>query len=719
MRRLLVRLLYFVQHNFRVITMTSAVVCVVSAWSAVVVLEHGMARESGSASGVLGFLQRVAHDGYRVAGTLVLEGPQIRDDEQGYDPSNEQLGRHLLFLARASALVFNLSLAVAIFLAVSKRWQESLERSHFRASSCRTPYAVCFGLGKLNMQVVHDLRSDDEETRRRVGTKRNVIVVESDPTNPWLDEASSLGALVIVGDVTSPEIRKRAGLDAAGDLIIACGDDARNIDLARDVIQAHRTGEIERRAEMKKAPAPYGHLQCRVHVGEQDLSELLAEHDLFECQLDPVDLHTFSSWNNAAFDLLLNRDHGLATAHAPASHEIPWYGIFGFERAGQVIALEIARLAHFPCARRPRMTIHDHGIDDLRRGFLARYPGFAPDDDIDLEEHAARPDPDKDLWSHRGYRASSAWRTPAGDGVEYVCTAEFRGMNSRAESPDDVARLHRLMTSDGDAPVKPALIVCFADERKNVRSALRLQSRLLGIVGADDPLCVPIYVYVPTEEGLGRMLREATRHPRFPIIPFGLASDMAGYDVITHPVREDVARIIHLSYLETLDGDRSVRTDAERRKLAERAWECMTPAEKAQNYTAAAHALVKLACLGYRYRPASPGESAPPLDVRDLERLAPVEHNRWMAERLVLGWRFGPYPEGYDALDEDGKRAARAVMSTRRLRGSLVPWDALSDEEKDKDRSQVNRLQSDLELAGQVIESIPASASSVCGGSSR
>jgi len=719
MRRLLVRLLHVVQHNFRVITITSAVLCVVSAWSAIVILEHGMPRESGSASGFLGFVQRIASDGYRVAGTLVLEGPQIRDDERGYDPDHEELGRHLLFVARTAALVFNLSLAVAIVLAVSRRWQESLERSHFRASSRRTPYVVCFGLGRLNMQVVHDLRSDDEETRRRVGPKRNVIVVESDPANPWLDEASTLGALVIVGDVTSPEIRERAGLDAAGDLIIACGDDALNIDIARDVIQAHRTGEIERRREMKRAPAPYGHLQCRVHVGEQELSELLAEHDLFECQLDPVDLHTFSSWNNAALDLLLNPAHGLATVHVPASHEIPWYGIFGFERAGQVIALEIARLAHFPCARRPRMTIHDHGIDDLKRGFLARHPGFAPDEAIDLEEHAARPDPDKDRWSHRGYRVNSAWSAPTGEGVEYVCTAEFREMNSRAESPDDVARLLRLMRTDGDEPVKPALIVCFADERKNVRSALRLQSRLLGLTDAEHPVCVPIYVHVPTEEGLGRMLREAERHPRFPIIPFGLADDTAGYDVITHPVREDVASIIHLSYLEALDGDRAVRTGDERRRMAERAWECMTPAEKAQNYTAAAHALVKLACLGYRYRPALPGESAPPIDVHDLERLAPVEHNRWMAERLVLGWRFGSYPEGYDRLTEDGKRDVRAAMGTRKLRGSLVPWDALSEEEKEKDRSQVNRLQSDLELAGQVIESVPASGSSVCGDSSR
>ncbi len=55
-----------------------------------------------------------------------------------------------------------------------------------------------------------------------------------------------------------------------------------------------------------------------------------------------------------------------------------------------------------------------------------------------------------------------------------------------------------------------------------------------------------------------------------------------------------------------------------------------------------------------------------------LEALAIAEHRRWMAEKVVAGWRYAPQRD-------DG----------RRLHPSIRPYDELSEEEKQKDRNTV------------------------------
>ena len=57
------------------------------------------------------------------------------------------------------------------------------------------------------------------------------------------------------------------------------------------------------------------------------------------------------------------------------------------------------------------------------------------------------------------------------------------------------------------------------------------------------------------------------------------------------------------------------------------------------------------------------------------ERLARLEHRRWMADRIDRGWRFG---ETRDARN--------------RRHPSLVPWEALGETERSKDLEVVRVL---------------------------
>ncbi len=84
------------------------------------------------------------------------------------------------------------------------------------------------------------------------------------------------------------------------------------------------------------------------------------------------------------------------------------------------------------------------------------------------------------------------------------------------------------------------------------------------------------------------------------------------------------------------------------------------------NRAGADHAAVKRFDLAYC-------ETSGMVEAECIDRLAEVEHRRWMAERLLDGWRPGPRDDG------------------RRLHDKIVTWDRLSEAERDKDRVQVRQ----------------------------
>jgi hypothetical protein len=108
--------------------------------------------------------------------------------------------------------------------------------------------------------------------------------------------------------------------------------------------------------------------------------------------------------------------------------------------------------------------------------------------------------------------------------------------------------------------------------------------------------------------------------------------------------------------------------------------------EKEMNRGNVSDILDKLACTDYVMVPARSNE--PPFNFPGdaLERLAKMEHDRWMKAKLEAGWRYAP---------ETDKAA--------KLHKCLVPWDKLPDEEKEKDRDLVRGIPQILARAGYAI----------------
>jgi hypothetical protein len=77
----------------------------------------------------------------------------------------------------------------------------------------------------------------------------------------------------------------------------------------------------------------------------------------------------------------------------------------------------------------------------------------------------------------------------------------------------------------------------------------------------------------------------------------------------------------------------------------------------------------------------------------ELEELAELEHERWVADKQRAGWRYGPVRD-----------------DARKIHNLLVPWEQLPEVERDKDRQPVRELPMMLAHAGfEILRADPDS----------
>ncbi|MEC4685416.1 MAG: RyR domain-containing protein [Nitrospirota bacterium] len=71
------------------------------------------------------------------------------------------------------------------------------------------------------------------------------------------------------------------------------------------------------------------------------------------------------------------------------------------------------------------------------------------------------------------------------------------------------------------------------------------------------------------------------------------------------------------------------------------------------------------------------------LDNETLERLAEAAHKVWMEGKLRDGWKYGPETD-----------------KARKIHNCLVPYDQLSESDKESDRDMIRGIQEILKAAG-------------------
>ena len=209
--------------------------------------------------------------------------------------------------------------------------------------------------------------------------------------------------------------------------------------------------------------------------------------------------------------------------------------------------------------------------------------------------------------------------------VQYVCNAKFDEIPS---GRCDERFVRRLAADLSPEHVKPVIFVCGERDRENFEAAVELRDQLNNF-GCKE---VPIFVWLPHQPALAESLIRNRDRDGGLIIPFGSCVEAATYDEITDPLRDVIGEMIHEDYRRMHPGGES--------------WNAVSDDFQESSRVAADHMQIKLATSSYRIvrREEATGprirEIYPHSNPGAKQRLAQMEHNRFVAERLLAGWRY-------------------------------------------------------------------------------
>jgi len=150
------------------------------------------------------------------------------------------------------------------------------------------------------------------------------------------------------------------------------------------------------------------------------------------------------------------------------------------------------------------------------------------------------------------------------------------------------------------------------------------------------------------------------------------------------PAREELAEGLHAAFRSKLKPEDLAKPSGQR-------WKDLEGTYRTASLAQAARIPQVLAIANLKIRKAKSGEvmdeAVPARLEQDLEILAETEHNHWMVERMLNGWRY-----------------AKKRDNPKKLHPLLIPYAQLPETEKDKDREAIREYVKLVGEAGFIIE---------------
>ena len=425
--------------------------------------------------------------------------------------------------------------------------------------------------------IVAGLGASGARLAYAVADKEPVVVIESDPTNERVATAPGRGVRVLRGLATERGLLRRAGIAHARSLVVLCGRDGTNVDVAAAAAEA--------------VPHRRKRLTIFVHLADLDLwSSLAAEGPALGSGRDSIRVEYFNVFATGA-QLMLERDPPFAWPDPDGPPRRPHVLIVGLEGVGEQVVLQTARLWR---SFKPRPG------DELRITFTG------PDADADLERLRNRY-PAIDHYCVLGTRPLAI------DSAEFQAGAAMTG-------------------EDGACDVTHAY-VCVVEEDDALVAALALHARA-------DSTGVPVTVALE-EEGNGVGIVLAAEEGRFAEIrPFGVLTAATSDELLLRGTNELLARAQHAQWLRnelakghTIDDNTNIRAweeldESQREENRRFADDVHTK-------------LMLARCMLVPMALRDPEVPQFQFSDAELEQLSEHEHIRWMNSKLADGWRYG------------------------------------------------------------------------------
>jgi hypothetical protein len=444
-----------------------------------------------------------------------------------------------------------------------------------------------------------------------------VVVIERNPNPGDIELCKAAGAIILTGDVRHLPILKKAGVTRAQYLVSVTGDDELNAEIAGLAAGIPR--------KLKNIP-----LTCYLHIVDLNLYTLLKATGLQKTHAPVFRLDLFNIYETAGTAIL---DHPKPFLNQNTDPSSVRFLIIGLGRMGESLIFQAVkqwRLHYGTTGKKIPITIIDKHALQKMKSFLLRYPSLSTYCDLQ----------------------------PV---VMDITSPEFLKADFLATAQDQIA-FSRIFIVVGNPSV-------------GLAAALTLHKKLQDREDKNHPVNIPLVIRTNHETGLSRYLETLKTGDEvfsnlhvFPII-----DENCNLDVILNTTHETIARAIHRDYLK--NERESGHTPESNPRMVP--WEKLPEEYKDSNRYQADHSIEKLRAIRCGVTPDIHWDD-PLFDISPYsEKLAEIEHERWMKEKISAGWKWGP---------------ARDERWWHRRHPSIIPWKDLAESEKDKDRNSVKIL---------------------------
>ncbi len=377
-----------------------------------------------------------------------------------------------------------------------------------------------------------------------------------------------------------------------------------------------------------------GSLRCVIHVRDPDLQGILKQHAIFSRHDDPFELSLFNAFETAS-RVMLREPSVLAYQRDPSSAS-PHVLVVGFGRMGEALTSRLIRdwrIDYPDATRQLRITIADLEASEKEKEFHLRHPQLAK-----------------------------------GTSIEFV-SADVRSSSFASGE---------FLVSHNDSSPIVAAYVCLDDDSIAALAALTMRRWL-----SDG---VAIIVRMSEEAGLATLLETTGNGGVITgVHAVGLLEIACGLESVLGGTREILAQAIHQGYIQ----DQTVLGITASENPSMRPWHELPAELKESNRAQADDVSNKLKAISCEMQLKASGQiQVMSFSDAEIEKLAEIEHQRFVQERKDAGWTLG-----------ETKNVAK------RISPYLIPWGDkdLPENIKDYDRNTVRRLPAILAKADYEI----------------
>jgi len=500
-------------------------------------------------TGLFGFrhyfiLNNIDHDFWKSLYCTIQLYVLKSGDVTGIIPFELQLARFIAPLGPAIAIILTM---IEIFREQWNNWVISRMKNH----------VVIIGFGAKGRNIMEEYLSKG----------KMVLVIEQDPSNPNLGFITSPRCRKLVVNAANISKLKKGNIAKADYCFLLLGDDSLQVKVCMEIYQIITDSGRD----------IYHPFNCVMHLNRHEFLSTMKENKLVRDTKDAFNLTIFNLYENSARCLFMECPPD-RSGLLPASESFVQMIIFGFELAGEALALQTALTGHYANRKKSHVLIFDRLAEVKVPDFLKRYPAF----------------------------------------TDY-CVLEYD--NTEADSPQLINHLVKYIRKP-DAIT--TLVLCFDNKTQNLLLGLQLESV------CREGLKEPINIFVRTKDESDFAFAPSS------VRPYGLPIKVCSHDVIFGETLDTMAKAIHKEYFE-----RRKKAKNFGEKPADVDWENLQLEYKDSNRKAADHIGVKIRAINCSIVDIKDRREPAIFSKEEIEMLAELEHERWQAERSLAGWSYG------------------------------------------------------------------------------